>query len=79
MESDSAAAGACVSFSNVTSHVNIASDSHKIHLSGCMDLALTLFNKTLSDFPVGCFRIPGPGSEKEHENENNANFGNFVP
>ena len=57
--------------------MNIAAENHKIHLSGCMEIALTLFNKTLSDFPVSCFKIPGPGNEKEHEN--NANFGNFVP
>lgn len=75
LESDSAAAGACVLFSNITSHVNIAAENHKIHLSGCMEIALTLFNKTLSDFPVSCFKIPGT----EKEPENNANFGNFVP
>ena len=56
--------------------MNIASDNHKIHLSGCMEVALTLFNKTLSDFPVSCFKIPG--NEKDHEDNTN-NFGNFVP
>ena len=76
LESDSAAAGACILFSNVTSHIDIAAENHKIHLSGCMELALTLFNKTLSDFPVSCFKIPG--DEKEHEDKAN-NFGNFMP
>ena len=76
LESDSGAAGACVLFSNVTSHIDIAGENHKIHLSGCMELALTLFNKTLSDFPVSCFKIPG--DEKEHEDKAN-NFGNFMP
>jgi len=78
VESKSRAAGACVLFSNVTSKVNIESENHKLHLSGCMEFDLTLYNKTVSAFPVGCFQIPGK-NPKEKEESGAQNIGNFMP
>ncbi|KAK3604744.1 hypothetical protein CHS0354_017851 [Potamilus streckersoni] len=51
----------CVDFLNVTSRVTREED-HKFQLQGCTDFSLMLFNKTVSNFPVGCFHIPNPSS-----------------
>lgn len=78
LESSSKAAGICTLFSNVTAKVKAESDIHKIHLSGCMEYDLTLYNRTVSSFPVGCFEIPG--RQSTHKEENPAqNLGNFMP
>ncbi|KAL4222876.1 hypothetical protein ACF0H5_018916 [Mactra antiquata] len=78
LESTSKAAGICTLFSNVTAKVNIASENHKINLSGCMEYDLTLYNRTVSSFPVGCFQIPGKQSKESEENPAQ-NLGNFMP
>ncbi|XP_060603104.1 uncharacterized protein LOC132756121 [Ruditapes philippinarum] len=78
LESSSKVAGICTLFSNVTAKVKADSDIHKIHLSGCLEYDLTLYNRTVSSFPVGCFEIPG--RQSTHKEENRAqNLGNFMP
>lgn len=76
LESQIKVAGMCILFSNVTTKVNIASDSYKFHLSGCMEFDLVLFNKTVSSFPVGCFSMPGKHTSEEDRGQN---LGNFMP
>lgn len=78
LESEGKAAGVCTLFSNVTAKVNVAHETHKIHLSGCMEFDLTLYNRTISAFPVGCFKIPSDKSEEKEPN-NAQNMGNFMP
>ena len=77
MESTSKAVGACVLFSNVTSKVAIDNEDHKLHLTGCMEFDLTLYNKTVSAFPVACFQIPN--THVTHEPNKAPNLGNFMP
>ncbi|XP_052812204.1 uncharacterized protein LOC128239807 isoform X2 [Mya arenaria] len=78
LEAAGKVAGICTLFSNVTAKVNVANEDHKIHLSGCMEFDLTLYNRTLSGFPIGCFQIPGERTIKEEENKAQ-NMINFVP
>ena len=62
----------------MTAKVNVENETHKIHLSGCIEFDLTLYNRTISAFPVGCFQIPGSGSEEKEVN-NAQVMGNFMP
>lgn len=61
----------------MTAKVNAEHETHKIHLSGCMEFDLTLYNRTVSAFPVGCFQIPNVQSEEKEVNAQN--MGNFMP
>ncbi|KAH3706414.1 hypothetical protein DPMN_065800 [Dreissena polymorpha] len=78
LEAAGKVAGLCTLFSNVTAKVNVANEDHKIHLSGCMEFDLTVYNKTVSSFPVGCFQIPGLSSVEKEKNKA-PNMINFMP
>ncbi|KAL5007254.1 hypothetical protein ScPMuIL_016060 [Solemya velum] len=69
----------CVEFKNMTSHIEMH-EEHKIHLFGCTDFTLNLFNKTVSSFPVDCFQLPTDEDlRKQHLQKHNMNIGNWMP
>ncbi|KAK3108493.1 hypothetical protein FSP39_009182, partial [Pinctada imbricata] len=67
----------CIRFLNLTSSVNVQ-DEHKFRVIGCLEYSISLFNKTVSAFPVDCFEIP---SHQHHQESHKENFPfiNFVP
>ena len=67
----------CTRFLNVTSIVSVDED-HKLHVVGCLEFSLTLFNKTVSAFPVDCFQLPSH-EHKTKEVKAIHNFGNWMP
>lgn len=67
----------CTRFLNVTSKVSVDED-HKLHVVGCLEFSLTLFNKTVSAFPVDCFQLPSH-EHKIKEVKAIHNFGNWMP
>ncbi|KAL3831693.1 hypothetical protein ACJMK2_023415 [Sinanodonta woodiana] len=66
----------CVDFLNVTARVTKEED-HKFQLLGCTDFSLLLFNKTVNNFPVGCFHIPSHSSE--YKKVLKPDLGNWMP
>lgn len=70
-------AALCARFLNITSTVSVH-EEHKLHVIGCLEYSLTLYNKTVSAYPVDCFEIPSHQHHKK-EHENLRNFINLVP
>ncbi|XP_060066947.1 uncharacterized protein LOC132547202 [Ylistrum balloti] len=70
-------AALCARFLNLTSTVSVH-EEHKLHVIGCLEYSLTLYNKTVSAYPVDCFEIPSHQHHKK-EHENLRNFINLVP
>ncbi|XP_033761919.1 uncharacterized protein LOC117343597 [Pecten maximus] len=70
-------AALCARFLNITSTVSVH-EEHKLHVIGCLEYSLTLYNKTVSAYPVDCFEIPSHQHHKK-EHENLRNFVNLVP
>ncbi|OWF51019.1 uncharacterized protein LOC110449713 [Mizuhopecten yessoensis] len=71
-------AALCARFLNVTSTVSFH-EEHKLHVIGCVEYSLTLYNKTVSAYPVDCFEIPSHQHHKKGHDENLRNFINLVP
>lgn len=53
-------------------------DDHKLHVVGCLEFSLMLFNRTVSAFPVDCFQIPSHQHRIKEEKAINL-FGNWMP
>ncbi|XP_062601021.1 uncharacterized protein LOC134262660 [Saccostrea cucullata] len=80
LSSHSKVADLCVGFLNMTSKVTVLED-HKFLVVGCLEFSISLFNKTVSAFPVDCFQMP---SHQHHQKEDSVKkmaqgFGNWVP
>ncbi|XP_071158040.1 uncharacterized protein [Mytilus edulis] len=67
----------CTRFLNVTSIVSIQED-HKLHVVGCLEFSLMLYNRTVSAFPVDCFQLPSH-QHKVKEEKAVHDFGNWMP
>ncbi|KAJ8313581.1 hypothetical protein KUTeg_008142, partial [Tegillarca granosa] len=65
IESLNKVAHLCTSFLNVTSKVSVLEED-KLHVWGCVEFSITLYNKTVSAFPVDCFKIP---SHQHHQKD----------
>ncbi|XP_048754128.1 uncharacterized protein LOC125665516 [Ostrea edulis] len=78
--SHSKVADICVRFLNTTSKVTILED-HKFLVVGCLEFSISLFNKTVSAFPVDCFQMPSHQHHKKEEDGKKIaqDFGNWVP
>ncbi|XP_061185720.1 uncharacterized protein LOC133193805 [Saccostrea echinata] len=80
LSSHSKVADICIGFLNMTSKVTVLED-HKFLVVGCLEFSISLFNKTVSAFPVDCFQMP---SHQHHQKEDSVkkmaqDFGNWVP
>lgn len=78
--SHSKVADICVNFLNTTSKVTVLED-HKFLVVGCLEFSISLFNKTVSAFPVDCFQMPSHQHHQKEEGEKKMaqDLGNWMP
>lgn len=78
--SHSKVADICVTFLNTTSKVTVLED-HKFLVVGCLEFSISLFNKTVSAFPVDCFQMPSHQHHQKEEGEKKIaqDLGNWMP
>lgn len=78
--SHSKVADICVNFLNTTSKVTVLED-HKFLVVGCLEFSISLFNRTVSAFPVDCFQMPSHQHHQKEEGEKKMaqDLGNWMP
>ena len=70
-------AAICSHFVSMSTTVNIH-ESHKLRVIGCLEFTVTLYNKTVSAYPVNCFQMPTDHHQK-NEHEKLHDFVNLMP